>query len=453
MIARRRQPPGGLGASCELCYPQAVAHSNLNAVLRAFGNRRTAAVLFLGFSSGIPLALTGSTLQAWMSSEKVDLTVIGIFSLVGLPYTVKYLWAPFMDRFVPPFLGRRRGWMLVTQLALILSVAAMAFTQPAAHPWLTAAIALAVAFSSASQDIVIDAYRTEVLHKEEMGPGAGVYIMGYRIAMLVSGAVALILADHLPWRAVYLIMAAAMGVGLLTSVFAPEPTLDVKPPKSIQEAVVLPFVEFFKRKGAFEILAFIVFYKIDVVIATALMTPFMLELGFTKTDIGAVTKGFGLIATIAGTVMGGAMMVRLGLLRSLWAFGLFQGVSGFSFYMLAHLGHHYPAMVAAIALENFCSGMGTAAFSAFMMSVCDKRYTATQYALLTSLMAVTRVLGGTPTGYMAKNWGWEIYYLVSIVAMVPGLLLLTRFSRWTTTEAALPGAGLAAGSASPSGRN
>lgn len=415
-----------------MCYSFRMTSS----ILHAFGNRRIAAVLLLGFSSGVPLALTGSTLQAWMATEKVDLTVIGLFALVGMPYALKFLWAPLMDRYVPPFLGRRRGWMMVAQLMLVAAIVAMGFSNPVEHPWWTAALAVAVAFASASQDIVIDAYRTEVLEKEEMGPGAAVYIMGYRIAMLFSGAVALILADHLPWKAVYMIMAAAMALGVLTSLFAPEPSLKVKPPKSVTEAVVLPFVEYFKRKGAFEILGFILLYKIDVVIATALMTPFMMELGFTKTDIGAVTKGFGLIATIVGTLTGGALMVRFGMLRSLWLFGLFQGVSGFSFYMLAHLGHNYPMMVTAIAAENFCSGMGTAAFSAFMMSICDKRYTATQYALLTSLMAVTRIIGQAPTGYMAKAWGWELYYLVSIAAMVPGLLLLTRYNKWMATSAA-----------------
>lgn len=407
----------------------------MNSILKAFGNRRIFTILLLGFSSGVPLALTGSTLQAWMTDQKVDLSVIGFFSLVGLPYTLKFLWSPLMDRYVPPFLGRRRGWMIVAQAALVLTLAIMAFSDPANSPWLTAAIAVAVAFASASQDIVIDAYRTEVLEKDEMGPGAAVHIMGYRIAMLFSGAVALILADHMPWKMVYLVMAGAMGIGALASFFAPEPTTQGKPPASLKDAVVLPFVEFFKRKGAYEILAFMVLYKIDVVIATALMTPFIMEMGFSKTDIGTVTKGFGLVATIVGTMFGGAMMVRLGMLRSLWTFGILQGVSGFSFFMLAKLGHSYPMMVTAIAAENFCSGMGTAAYSAFMMSMCDKRYTATQYALLTSLMAVTRVVGQTPSGVMAKAWGWEVYFLVSIVAMVPGLLLLTRYNKWMNPTA------------------
>jgi PAT family beta-lactamase induction signal transducer AmpG len=402
----------------------------MTSLIKAFGNRRIAAVLLLGFASGVPLALTGATLQAWMATEKVDLTVIGLFSLVAWPYTVKFLWSPLMDRFVPPFLGRRRGWIAVCQVLLILSIIAMGFSDPAHAPGITAAIAVLVAFFSASQDVVVDAYRTDVLEKDEIAPGASVYILGYRVATLVSGGVALILADHMSWRMVYLVMAATIGVGLVTTLLAPEPRTTMIAPKSMGDAVVLPFKEFFKRKGAYEVLAFMVFYKLDSVIAFAMMTPFMLELGFSKTDIGAVTKGFGLIATLAGTVMGGAATVRLGLRRALWIFGIAQGISGGCFMILARLGHHYPMMVTSIAAENFFTGMGTAVFSAFVMSVCDKRYTATQYALLSSLFAITRVLGGAPTGWMAKSLGWEMFYLVSILAMIPGLLLLTRYKRW-----------------------
>lgn len=402
----------------------------MTSLIKAFGNRRIAAVLLLGFASGIPLALTGATLQAWMASEKVDLTVIGLFSLVAWPYTVKFLWSPLMDRFVPPFLGRRRGWIAVCQFLLILSIIAMGFSDPAHSPGITATIAVFVAFFSASQDVVVDAYRTDILEKDEIAPGASVYILGYRVAMLVSGGVALILADHMSWKMVYLVMAGTMSLGLITTLLSPEPKGVALAPKSMGDAVVLPFKEFFKRKGAFEVLSFMVLYKLDSVIAFAMMTPFMLDIGFSKTDIGAVTKGFGLIATLAGTVMGGAATVRLGLRRALWIFGIAQGISGGCFMLLARLGHNYPMMVTSIAAENFFTGMGTAVFSAFVMSVCDKRYTATQYALLSSLFAITRVVGGAPTGWMAKNLGWEMFYFVSIVAMIPGLLLLTRYKRW-----------------------
>jgi PAT family beta-lactamase induction signal transducer AmpG len=366
-----------------------------------------------------------------MATEKIDLEVIGVFSLVGLPYTVKYLWAPIMDRFVPPFLGRRRGWMLVTQIGLVLAISVMAFSDPAGATGIFAVLAFLVAFVSASQDVVVDAYRTEVLEPVELGPGAGVHILGYRIAMLTSGAIALILADRLPWKTVYLLMAGSLMVGVVASLFSPEPRLKEKPPASLKEAVVEPFVEFLSRPGALGILLFVILYKLDVVMATALTTPFMLELGFTKTDIGAVTKGFGMAATIVGSLAGGAFVARAGMLASLWLFGVLQSVSTLAFLALARLGHHYPMMVAAIGLENLCSGMGTAAYAAFLMSLCNKRFTATQYALLTSLMAITRVIVGAPTGFMARALGWELYFLVSMLAAAPGLLLLLRYPRWT----------------------
>lgn len=409
-------------------------HSVSSKFLATLGNRRTAAVLLMGFSSGIPLALTGSTLQAWMKTEGVDLSVIGLFSLVGLPYALKFLWAPLMDRFFPPLLGRRRGWILVAQLGLVISIVAMAFANPATQPWWTAAIAVGVAFFSASQDIVIDAYKTELLSPEERGMGVAAATFGYRMAMLVSGAVALILADHLRWRQVYLLMAATMSVGMVTAFFSPEPEGVPGVPRSMRDAVVLPLLEFFKRRGAWEILLFVILYKLDTVIATAMTTPFMQEIGFTKTDIGTVTKGFGLVATLGGAAFGGAMMVRLGMRRSLWLFGVLQGIAAISFMMLAGLGHHYPMMVVAIATENFFSGTGTAAYSAFLMTICDRRYTATQYALLSSLMALTRQVGAAPSGYLVKLVGWQQYFLISILASIPGLLLLTRYSRWDVAD-------------------
>lgn len=386
----------------------------------------------IGFSCGIPLALTGSggTFQAWMKSENIDLGVIGLFSLAGLPYSFKYLWSPIMDRYIPPFLGRRRGWMLVAQLALIATLCTMAFSSPAGSPKFIAVLAFLLAFFGASQDIVADAHRTEILRPEELGAGAGVFTMGYRIAMLVSGAIALMLADHMSWRFVYLIMAATLLVGVVMSFLAPEPILDEKPPRSLQEAIVLPFVEYFKRRGAAEMLIFTVLYKMDVVMTLLLTTPFMLEMGFSKTDIGAVTKAFGMIASIVGTLAGGALLAKLQIKRSLWIFGLLQGFSSFSFLMLARLGHHYPMMVTAITVENFFSGMGNAAFLAFLMSICDRRFTATQYALLSSLTAITRTIAGAPSGFLAKALGWEFYFLACMFCAIPGLLLLLRFDRW-----------------------
>lgn len=394
-------------------------------------NRRVNAVLLLGFSSGIPLALTGATLQAWLTDAKVSLVDIGLFSLVGAPYGFKFLWAPFMDRFVPPLFGRRRGWLIVTQVLTALAIAMMALLDPAEHRFALALGAFLVAFFSASQDIVVDAYRTDVLEPEERGPGAAYYITGYRIAMLISGAVALALAEHIPWRTVYLLMAATMGIGVLATLIAPEPKTPPAAPRSLTEAVVQPFFEFFKRRGAIEVLLFIVLYKLDVIIATALTTPFMMSLGFSKDEIAAVTKVFGMIATIAGTMAGGVLMVKLGMRRALLYFGIAQGISGFTFAMLAHAGKDHALMVASIAAENFFSGMGTAAFSAFLMSLCDPRFTATQYALLTSFMAQSRVVGSAPSGWLAQTLGWENYFYLSILVSIPGLMMLMRYSKWS----------------------
>lgn len=413
-----------------------ILNTHMTSILQVFANSRMLVILLLGFSSGMPLALVSGTLQAWLASSHVDLTVIGIFSLIGLPYTFKFLWAPVMDRYIPPFLGRRRGWMLVSQIALILTISGMAFCDPIREIWVMGVFALLVSFCSASQDIVADAYKTEILKQEEYGAGAAVANFGYRIAMLFSGAAALIMSDHLPWKVVYLIMAGAMSIGLVTTLLAPEPKGATRSPKTLKEAVVEPFSDFFKRKGIFDLLAFIIVYKLDVVIALAMMTPFMLQIGFTKTDIGAVTKGFGLVATIVGTFMGGAWLVKLGIERSLWVFGILQGISGACFYFLALLGHNYPMMVTTIAAENFFSGMGNAAYSAFLMSLCNRRFTATQFALLTSLMALTRTLAGTPTGWLAKTVGWPSYYLIAMVMALPGLLLLTRFKKWTSVRTA-----------------
>jgi PAT family beta-lactamase induction signal transducer AmpG len=400
-------------------------------LIRILSSRRMAVTLLLGFSAGVPLALTGSTLQAWLTQEKVDLTTIGIFALVGMPYSLKFLWSALMDRYIPPFFGRRRGWILITQVLLILGIAVMGLTDPSKSPARMAMIAFLVAFFSASQDIVVDAFRTESLKPEEYGLGAGAYTMGYRLAMIVSGAFALILADRMPWTRVYFWMALFMGVGAITTIFfAHEPERPDHVPASLRDAVLLPLVDFFKRQGSLEVILFIVLYKMDVVVALAFTTTFLLQTGFSKTDIGVVNKGVGLVATLVGTFAGGILMPRLGIKRSLWVFGILQGVGNLTFVALAQKGHDYPLMVAAITTENLLSGMGTAAYQAFLMMLCNPNFTATQYALLTSLMALTRIMAGPPSGFLAAHVSWESYFLIAISLMVPGLLLLTRFDRW-----------------------
>ncbi|MGA2402064.1 MAG: AmpG family muropeptide MFS transporter [Syntrophobacteraceae bacterium] len=409
---------------------------------KIYGNRRVLSLVGLGFSSGLPLALTASTLQAWLVTEKVDLSIVGAFSLVGLPYALKVFWAPLIDRFSPPWLGRRRGWIILIQVLQAAAIFFLGSCSPASFPALVAFAALVTAFVSASQDIAIDAYRADVLRETELGPGAATAVVGYRSALLVSGALALILSDHAPWRTVYTLMAAIMLLNTLFTLVAPEPETRVIPPKSLKEAVWGPLAGYFKRPGAVEMLFFIMVYKLGNVIAGAMTTPFLLDIGFSRTDVGMVNKVFGLISTIVGTLVGGGIVARIGIYRSLWVFGFLQAISNFSLTALALIGKSYPAMIAAIGIENIFVGMGDAAFIAFMMSLCDKRFTATQYALLTSFMAVSRIVAGAPTGAVAQALGWPVFFSLSILGAVPGIVLLTRFAPWNGRgRAALTDAG------------
>ena len=394
--------------------------------------------LLMGFSCGLPLLLTITLLQAWMKEEGVGLTLIGMMALVGIPYTVKFLWAPFLDRFTLPFLGRRRGWLLVAQVALIFSISGLGFTDPGKNPWMVAFAAFLVTFFSASQDIVVDAYRREDLTDEELGLGSSLYVNGYRVGMLLASGGGLILADHLPFSAVYLIMAACMLPGVITTLLAREPEVTLGTPRTMREAVFDPLLEYFNRQGALWILAFILLYKIGDTMASSMTLPFYLDIGFTKTEIGAVVKLFGFWATVAGSLIGGVIMIRLGISRSLWVFGFLQAISTACFAVLARIGHSVPALSGVIAFENLSGGMGTAAYVAFMASITNRKFTATQYALLTSLMGVPRVLASAPTGFLAKNLGWEGFFIVCTLIAIPGMLLLLKFAPWTLIAAQCP---------------
>lgn len=392
--------------------------------------KRLSAVFLLGFSSGVPLLLTASTLQAWMVDEKLDLAKIGLFSLVGLPYTLKFFWAPAMDKIVPPFLGRRRGWIAAAQVALAAVLAAMAFSSPARNPLAIGALAVALSFVSASQDISVDAYTTESLDPLEYGLGSALYSNGYRIGMIVAGAGALILADRVPWKLVYLAMAGVMLLCTMITLWADEPQGGA-PPRTFFEAVGAPFLDFFSRAGSIESLLFMTLYRIDYNLTVSMTVPFMMELGFTKTDIGLVTKGVGLAALIAGSLLGGALILKLGLRRALVLFGVAQVASGAAYLLLARAGHVYGVMTAAILVENLCGGMSDAALTAFLMSLCNKRFTATQMALLTSFEGLSRYVAGAPSGYLAKSLGWPGYFVVCCLAGLPALLMLVfRFGEW-----------------------
>ncbi|KAA0242434.1 MAG: MFS transporter [Candidatus Brocadia sp. AMX2] len=399
-------------------------------IVRIIFSWRMLVTFFLGVSSGIPLLVTGSTLQAWMTDEKVNLAVIGMFSLVGLPYTVKFLWAPVMDRYVPPFFGRRRGWMLISQMLLMLAIGAFSLVRPAESPWIVAFLAVLVSFFSASQDIVVDAYRRELLQDEELGLGSSLAVNGYRIGMLISGAFALFLADHIPWNYVYLLLAVSLLIGIITTCLAPKKEGRMIPPKSLREAVIEPFLDYFKRVGAFEILAFILLYKIGDVMASSMTTPFILKMGFTKTELAAVVKIFGIFATIAGSLAGGILLLKLGLCKGLWIFGILQAVSTLSFSALVSVGAYYSVLAAMVTFENLTSGMGTSAFIAFMASLCNKRFTATQYALLSSLMGIPRVIVASPTGFLVERLGWVRFFVFCTLAAIPGLVFLFRFKAW-----------------------
>ncbi|MBF0563854.1 MAG: MFS transporter [Nitrospirae bacterium] len=399
--------------------------SSVNQYFQVFTSRRVATLALLGFASGLPLSLTAGTLQAYMAQSGVDIKTIGIFALVGLPYTLKFLWSPLMDRFVPPWFGRRRGWMIITQACIMLSASAMSFVAPGKEPFILAAFALALAFSSASQDIVSDAYRTDVLIERERGAGTAVFITGYRIAMLTSGAVALIMADRIGWHNTYLVMAALMAIGMIGAAVGPEPAGHVKPPVSLQEAVWGPLKDYFTRDSAIQILLLVVLYKLSDAYAGSLTTAFLLKgVGFTATEVGTINKGLGLVSTIIGAMFGGALMVRLGLYKSLLLFGVLQGVSNLSFMALAAVGHSYPMLIAAVGIENLTSGMGTAAFVSFIMSMCNQRYSATQYALLSSIAVTGRIFISPTSGYVVAAVGWPFFFLITAVSALPGLALL-----------------------------
>lgn len=399
-------------------------------------DKRLWIMLILGFSSGIPLALTGPTLQAWLTDSKLDITTIGLFSLVGLPYAWKFVWSPLFDRYSLSFLGRRRGWLLVTQIILAIFIAVFAFTDPMSAPHIVAIVAFIVAFLSATQDILVDALRTESLEREQAGIGSGIFVMGYRVAMIVSGAMALALSEHMTWSQVYLLLSLTMIVGVLGTLLIPEPK-NVGAPKSLKEAFTVPFIDFFKRPGCIEILIFILLYKLDSVVTSALMTKFFLDVGYTKTEIAFTVKVFGMIATIFGGIVGGLCIPWLGLRPALIWIGILQGASNLLYGWVALVGNKPAALIATIGGDNFISGMGNSVAVAFLMLLCNRKFTAAQYALLSSIVAITRTMGGAFTGYLAswcgvtesvQNWWW--YYLIATFLAVPGLLMLTRYKKW-----------------------
>jgi len=393
---------------------------------KIFTQRNTVILLLLGFASGLPLALTSGTLQAWMTVENVDLKTIGIFSLVGQAYVFKFLWSPMMDRYTPSFLGRRRGWLILTQLLLVVAIFAMGFMDPSKDLFWLASLAVLIAFASASQDIVFDAYKTDLLPPEERGNGAAVSVLGYRLAMLVSGGLALWLADrYLGWQHMYWLMSGLMLTGVIATLLSPEPENSQPAPRTLEMAVVAPLKDFFARNNAWLILLLIVMYKMGDAFAGSLSTTFLIRgVGFDAGEVGLVNKTLGLAATIFGALLGGMLMQRLSLSRALMQLGILQAVSNAGYWILAVTDKDLITMGTAIFFENLCGGMGTAAFVALLMTLCNRSFSATQFALLSALSAVGRVYVGPIAGWFVEAYGWPWFYLFSIVAAVPGLLLL-----------------------------
>jgi MFS transporter, PAT family, beta-lactamase induction signal transducer AmpG len=392
--------------------------------------------IFTGFSSGLPLYILISLLPAWLRSEGVNLKAIGLFALINLPFTWKFLWAPVFDRYTPP-LGRRRGWLLISQLLLLVSIPIFGAFNPKLDIWTIAYLATVVAFFSACQDIVLDAYRRELLIDNELGLGNAVHVNAYKIAGLVPGSLSLILADHMAWSSVFIITALFMLPGILMTIFVAEPALKDGRPKTLKAAVVEPFNEFIHRNGiqtALLILAFIFLYKLGDSMATALATPFYLDMGFSKTEIGLIAKNAGLWPSVIGGLLGGVWMFKLGINRALWIFGAVQMIAILGFAFLATVGHSLLWLGIVIGVEAFGVGLGTAAFVAYIAQTTHPLYTATQFALFTSLAAVPRTFANAATGFLVENLGWFKFFILCFILAIPGMLLLFKVAPWNTIK-------------------
>jgi len=396
-------------------------------------NRRMAICVFTGFTSGLPLYVLIQLVPGWLRVEGVGLAEIGFFALVGIPYTWKFLWSPFMDRFTLPFLGRRRGWMLLSQLALLISIGAMGFVRPDLSIWTIAYLSAAVAFFSASQDIVLDAYRRELLPDIELGIGNSIHVQAYRLSGLVPGSLALILADFLPWHTVFLVVASFMGIGLMLTLVIQEAIADPQTPKTMRDAIVEPFKEFVQRKGfrgAALMLAFLFLYKLGDNLATALQTPFYIDTGFTLTQIGSIAKVASLFSVIVGGLAGGIILIKLDISRALWIFGFVQIFSILGFVLLSVVGANPWVLGITVSLEYLGVGLGAAAITAYMAKNTNPAFAATQFALFTALVSVPRTLANAVTGVIVEQIGWTNFYFLCILLAVPGMLLLLKVAPW-----------------------
>ncbi|MBA3010742.1 MAG: MFS transporter [Proteobacteria bacterium] len=402
-------------------------------------------MFFFGFSSGFPFYIIKDVLKLWMTESNVDLATIGLFSALGLPYTLKFVWSPLMDGYVPGFLGRRRGWIFIAQIGLLISIAVMGQFDPSTSLVWIVVMALAINFFGASQDIALDAFRREYLTSDELGFGTGVWMNAWRLGMYVSVGLSLLTQWGLSWGSIHLLLALMMGIGIVTCLLVGEPDVEKGPTRSLKEAVVEPFMEFFKRHGALLVLLFILLYKIGDNMAGAMTIPFILKMGFSKTEYFVIVKGIGMFGLFGGVLLGGSIMIRLGIAKSLWVFGILQAVSTALFACLVMVDHTSSLWIdyrqvllgGVVGFEFFATGLGQAAYATYMAIQTNKRFTATQYALLTSLMAVPGVFAASITGYMAKYLGWDIFYLACAVIAIPGMILLVKIAPWNATNQAL----------------
>ncbi|WP_158971892.1 AmpG family muropeptide MFS transporter [Paraglaciecola sp. L3A3] len=400
-------------------------------------NKRMLVCITTGFSSGLPLYLLIQFVPAWLRSADIDLATIGLINLVLFPYTWKFLWSPVMDRFVLPFLGRRRGWMFVTQLGLITLMSSLALFDP--HTDLTNIIIIvsAISFFSASQDIVIDAYRREILPDDELGAGNAFYAQAYRISSFVPGSLAMILAGFFPWSVAHLSVAAFMLVGLISTLLIKESSTPGDEPQTLRSAVIEPFKEFFQRSGwqdAMWILLFIILYKLGDSMATALETPFFMDMGFSTVEIGSIAKISKTIGATVGTILGGVAMIKLGINRSLWVFGGFQIVSILGYVLLSMVGYNHFVLALASGLEYLGVGLGSVALIAFMAKSTNKHFTATQFALLTSIAVIPRTFVSAATGYIIESVGYTQFFVICFVCALPGMLMLFKIAPWNDSK-------------------
>ena len=401
-------------------------------------NRRMLICIFTGFASGMPLYVLISLVPAWLRTEGVGLKEIGLFSLIGLPYVWKFLWSQLLDRYSLPLLfyrpGLRRSWMLSTQLLLLITLAMLGFLDPLIHLWYIAWLCLGIAFLSATQDIVLDAYRRQILPDQELGLGNSIHVNAYRVAGLVPGSLSFILSDFLPWNIVFVVTSAFVLVGIILTLSVSEPTSNHNQPATLRAAIIDPFDDFLSRQGvkqAFLILIFMLLYKLGDSMATALATPFYLDMGYSKTEIGFVAKNAALWPMIIGGISGGILMLKIGINRALWLFGFVQIVSILGFALLARIGEGLWLLGLVIGFEYLGVGLGTAAFVAFIARTTNPAFAATQFALFTALTAVPRTIASATTGIIVESIGWENFFYLCTLIAVPGMILLIKVAPWS----------------------